>query len=166
MKCPVCQAVMAEQDFGGVKIDVCQDGCKGMWFDWFELSKLDEKNEGFGDVLRKALEYPRVNDENRGLIDCPKCSMPMQVHKYQSAKEVNIDECYKCAGFFLDSGELKAIRDNHMSQEEQEAYNEKLLSEIPDYARAKEDLGKKTARSEAIRRFTKFIRASYYATGQ
>ena len=35
-----------EEDFGGVKVQVCRDGCKGIWFDWGELAKLDEKNEG------------------------------------------------------------------------------------------------------------------------
>ena len=166
MKCPVCKTEMTEQDFGGVKIDVCKDGCKGMWFDWFELTKLDEKNEGFGETLQEALKYPRANDENRGQINCPKCSIPMQVHKYQSAKEVNVDECYKCAGFFLDSGELKAIRDNFMSEQEQEAYSEKLLAEIPDYAKALEDVEKKTARAKAIRNLTKFMRVSYYVSGK
>jgi hypothetical protein len=46
MNCPVCSKAMVEKDFGGVRVDVCQDGCKGIWFDWMELIKLDEQNEG------------------------------------------------------------------------------------------------------------------------
>lgn len=166
MVCPACQNQMSERDFGGVKIDVCEDGCKGMWFDWIELSKLDEQNEGFGKALKQALNYPRLNDDNRKPIGCPKCSIPMFIHKYQSAKEVNVDECYKCAGFFLDSGELKAIRDNHMSQEEQDAYTDKLINQVPEYAKAQEDLEKLEARTQAIRKLTKYIRLSYYMTGK
>src|SRR6185312_14840058 len=120
MKCPVCQKNMSEQDFGGVKVDVCRDGCKGIWFDCFELSKLDEKNEGVGNALQEALHYPRVNDENRGNLTCPKCEKSMHRHLYKSDKEVNVDECYNCGGFFLDSGELTEIREHHMSEQEEE----------------------------------------------
>ncbi|UCC96213.1 MAG: zf-TFIIB domain-containing protein [Candidatus Omnitrophota bacterium] len=166
MKCPACQKVMTEQDFGGVKVDVCKDGCKGIWFDWLELRKLDEKNEGLGNALKEALNYPRVNDENRSRIKCPKCNIPMHTHKYESSKEVNVDECYKCAGFFLDSGELKVIRDAFMSEEECEAYTSKLLAGIPEWQEAQKDLDKQKARADAIRRYTRFLRISYYLKGK
>src|SRR5437868_4029401 len=105
MNCPVCKTTMPERDFGGVKVNVC-DGCKGIWFDWFELAKLDEKNEGVGQALQDALHSSRVNDENRGPIPCPKCNLPMHRHQFKYDKEINVDECYNCGGFFLDSGEL------------------------------------------------------------
>ena len=89
MNCPVCQTEMLEKDFGGVKVDVCENGCKGIWFDWFELMKLDETNEGVGDALKQALAEPRVNDEDRAQIPCPKCAIPMHVHKYRNAKEID-----------------------------------------------------------------------------
>ena len=111
MKCPVCQKDMVEQDFGGFKVDVCKQGCKGIWFDWNELSELDEKNEGLGEALREALNYARINDDNRSQINCPKCGILMQIHKYLAAKQVNVDECYSCGGFFIDSGELKYPRE-------------------------------------------------------
>jgi Zn-finger nucleic acid-binding protein len=153
---------MVEKDLGGVHVDVCGKGCKGIWFDWFELSKLDEKNEGFGAALKEALNYPRTNDDKRGKIKCPKCGIPMHVHKYQSSKEVNVDECYACGGFFLDSGELTVIRDNFMSEEEREEYANKLTEEIPEHKAVKDDLEKQQARNAAIDRFTRFLRLSYY----
>ena len=166
MNCPVCQKEMVEEDFGGVKVDVCKNGCKGIWFDWLEIGKLDENNEGFGNALEEALNYPRVNDENRGKITCPKCSIPMHIHKYQSSKELNVDECYSCAGFFLDSGELKGIRDTFMSELEEAEYMQKLLEEIPVYQETKKDLEKEKMRAEAIRNYTRFLRLSYYITGK
>lgn len=166
MKCPVCQKEMSEQDFGGLKVDVCKDGCKGIWFDWLELSKLDENNEGFGNVLKEALNYPRLNDDNRPRINCPKCDIPMHIHKYQSSKEVNVDECYGCGGFFLDSGELRVIRDTFMSEEECDKYANKLLVDLPEYKEALKDLEKQELRTEAIRRYTRFLRLSYYITGK
>ncbi len=165
MKCPVCASEMVEQDLGGVMVDVCMNGCKGMWFDWFELSKLDERNEGFGEALKRALDHPRVNDGDRAPIKCPKCGIPMHVHKYQSSKEVNVDECYACGGFFLDSGELRAIRESFMSEEEREAYAKKLIDEVPEHAQAVDELEKEQARTAAIDKFTRFLRVSYYVTG-
>ena len=162
MQCPVCSCDMRQRDFGAAKIDVCVDGCKGMWFDWMELGKVDEKDEGLGDALKEALKYPRTNDDARGQIPCPKCAVPMHIHKYASNKEVNVDECYACGGFFLDSGELQEIRDNHMSEEEREEYTRKLVDEIPEHKEAVDELDREKARIVAIDRFTRFLRLSYY----
>ena len=131
MDCPACEKSMVEEDFGGVRIDVCKSGCKGIWFDWGELKELDESHEGAGKALEEALKSPRVNDAERGPLKCPKCGIAMHAHKYSKAKEVNVDECYGCGGFFLDSGELREIRENYMSQEERDAYVQKLVADTP-----------------------------------
>lgn len=161
MKCPVCSKEMAEENLG-IKVDVCKNGCKGMWFDINELKLLDEKDEGLGDALQAALKYPRANDNDRAKIKCPKCNVPMHIHKYERQQEINVDECYSCAGFFLDSGELKAIRDNRMSDAEVEAYADRLINEVPEFQKAKQDLARQQARTEAIRQYTKFLRANYW----
>ena len=157
MKCPVCANQMVEQDFGGVRVDVCVNGCKGIWFDWFELSKLDENNEGFGKALKAAIQEPRTNDESRNKLICPKCGIPMHVHKYQSSKDVNTDECYLCGGFFLDPGELPAIRESFMSEEEREAYVQKLIDDVPEFAAAQEDAEKKDYRTRSIEVFSRYL---------
>jgi len=161
MKCPVCSKEMVEQDFG-VKVDVCKNGCKGIWFDHGELVKLDEKNEGLGQALKEALHYPRANDENRGRLLCPKCGIPMQTHKYKRSKEVNVDECYSCGGFFLDSGELTEIRDTYMSDEEVHAYMKKIIDAAPAYQKKKAALEGMERRTGAINKYTKFMRFSYW----
>ena len=166
MNCPVCKKSMVEEDFGGVNVDVCESGCKGIWFDWSELARLDEGNEGVGQALQAALSYPRSNDESRGQINCPKCDEPMHRHWYKSEKEINIDECYDCGGIFLDSGELKEIRDNHMSEQEESAYLQKLLDNMPVYQQWRRDLQKEKLRVDALMRLTRFLRLSYYMTGK
>ena len=166
MNCPVCSRQMIEKGFGGVKVDVCSDGCKGIWFDWLELVKLDEENEGCGEALKEALNYPRDNDENRDRLNCPKCNMPMHAHKYKRSEETNVDECYGCGAFFLDSGELKLIRDTYMTEEESEQYLQKLLSDVPVYDEMMEKLEKKEVRAKALRNLTKFITLSHYLPGK
>ena len=161
MKCPVCGKEMVTENFG-VNVNVCENGCKGIWFDQAELAMLDEKNEGLGAALEAALRYPRHNDGQRGQIKCPKCGIPMHTHKYKRDKEVNVDECYNCGGFFLDSGELTDIRNNYMSDAEVTAYVDKMISSVPGYSEEMKKLDAEQKRLEAIQKLTKFLTVSYW----
>ena len=109
MICPVCRIRMAARDVGGVMIDVCEAGCHGIWFDWNELARLDEPDEGLGLALDALLQSP-PSSAPRERLRCSRCDIPMREHRYGSASRVLIDECYECRGFFLDPGELAAIR--------------------------------------------------------
>jgi Zn-finger nucleic acid-binding protein len=161
MQCPVCKKEMVGENFG-VNVEVCENGCKGIWFDRGELAMLDEKNEGLGAALEAALRYPRNNDGQRGQIDCPRCSIPLHTHRFARNEQVNVDECYQCGGFFLDSGELTEIRNNRMSDADVKAYVDNLATSIPEYSQAKKDLEIREQRLEAIQRFTKFLTVSYW----
>jgi Zn-finger nucleic acid-binding protein len=90
--------------------------------------------------MEEALNSPRVIDAHRGPLQCPKCGINMQIHQYSSAKEVMVDECYACGGFFLDSGELKLIRDHYLNDTERDAYIQQLLTET--------SLGERTERAK------------------
>ena len=151
---------MVEEDFGGVRVDVCKNGCKGIWFDWQELIRLNEDHEGAGNALEEALKSSRVNYAGRQPLNCPKCGIAMQAHKYSSAKEVSVDECYGCGGFFLDSGELREMRENYMSEEERDAYVQKLLDEMPEYKEMEEET--KQLRAKAGRKFGNVLRKSLF----
>ena len=166
MECPACGKSMVEKDFGGVHVDVCSKGCKGIWFDWLELVQMDENSEGAGEALEEALRSPRFNQEDRESLFCPKCGMAMHAHKYSSAKEVSVDECYGCGGFFLDSGELKEIRDQYMSEEEREAYVDKLLADIPEFKEMEEEMRKEKSelRESAGRKLGGFLRRSKFSS--
>lgn len=149
---------MTEENFDGITVDVCATGCKGIWFDCHELSNLDHRTQEVGQALQEALAAPRVNDANRAALVCPKCDVSMHQHQYKSEKEVNVDECYNCGGFFLDSGELKPLRDAHMSEDEESAYAQKLIDNLPVYAQGKADQEKVRLRNLAFARFTQIHR--------
>ena len=161
MQCPVCKKEMIEEDFGGVRVDVCKIGCRGIWFDWMELRKLDEKNEGLSAALEEALNSPRVSDEGRGKIDCPRCGIPMYSHRFKKSKGVNVDECVNCGGFFLDSGELRVVRDTHMSDEEHQEYLERLAEDVPGYEEKMADVERKELRKDAIGKYARFMRFGF-----
>ena len=43
MACPGCHRVLTATTVTGVTVDVCQDGCAGIWFDHGELAALRTK---------------------------------------------------------------------------------------------------------------------------
>lgn len=45
MKCPACYNDLTPLLVINLTIDACQDGCGGIWFDAFELQKVDEVHE-------------------------------------------------------------------------------------------------------------------------
>jgi Zn-finger nucleic acid-binding protein len=86
----------------------------------------------------------------------------MYTHRFKKALEVNVDECVNCGGFFLDSGELTAARDTHMSEEEYQEYLAGLLEEVPGYEEQMADIRKKQLRNDATNNYTKYLRVGYY----
>lgn len=161
MKCPVCSNEMVAENFGP-EVQVCENGCKGIWLDHASLEKLDQVGEGMGAALEAALRSSLGSNPPRGPIKCPKCSIPMQTHKFQRDKEVDVDECYSCGGFFIDPGELKAIRDHYMSDAEVKAYAEQIINAAPGFSAAETELDKETRRLVVGNFVEKILGAHYW----
>jgi Zn-finger nucleic acid-binding protein len=133
--------------------DVCQN-CGGIWFDWMELRRLDETKEGDGEALKEALNAELKDGKSRGNIQCPKCGVTMKKHAYRFNKDVEIDECYACGGIFLDSGELRLIREGFMNESKRKEFLNQLLNGIPEYQKEQE---KNNKREEAVNNFANII---------
>jgi hypothetical protein len=132
--CPACGKAMKEVFISGVEIDFCRDGCKGLWFDNFELVKLDEVHEGKGEVLEEILAAKGECPNRPEKLRCPRCNLPMKRRQFRYGSDVEIDNCYGCNGIFLDSGELAQIRKNytHIQQKSDqfiEDFDSKLSSQ-------------------------------------
>jgi uncharacterized protein len=109
MKCPRCGRELCEQTVGGVSLDICNGGCGGVWFDHFELNRLLSADKTELDQL-KVSRTPSVKTDT-GRLRCPKCiEVIMQNHPYPGHVEISIDECVRCGGVWLDSGEFEQIR--------------------------------------------------------
>ncbi len=121
--CPACgkemkKIFLPEQ---GIYLDVCVNGCGGIYFDNREFKKTDEKNEDITPLVEalKDKTFKSVNEWDTRV--CPVCGTNM-VKNYASAKhEVQVDECYSCGGIFLDYGELDKIRAQYDTEEERAA---------------------------------------------
>jgi Zn-finger nucleic acid-binding protein len=165
MNCPVCSKEMVEEDFG-VKVNVCENGCKGIWFPHWALQKIDQNNEGVGKALEAALNSPRVNQPDRGPIQCPVCHIPMHRHKYSRDQEVNVDECYGCEAFFLDSGELSDIRNKAMTDKEVDSYVKTLVGGVTgnpnEVAMDRKIIAENLLRAKAAHKFGQILQTHYW----
>ncbi len=120
IKCPACQNEMVKIFIPreGINIDICINGCGGVYFDNREFKAFDEKAENI-DEITKAIEGKEFIQVNQDLPRvCPACGAKM-VKNFSSAKKtIQVDECYSCGGKFLDHGELSKIRDEYETEEE------------------------------------------------
>jgi len=139
MRCPHCEGELTEvavalKSGQSVLLDYCQAGCRGIWFDEGELDKLDEPIEGQGGVLDEILAAPRVEDRERPRAGCPRCHTALREHQFSYRVHVYVDGCPSCEGFWLDGGELKAVRDAYWGSPdaavagEQSARKEQVLA--------------------------------------
>jgi len=111
MKCPACFNELAEIKFGGVLVDVCEGGCAGIWFDAFELKKVDEPNEVASEHLLRVQRDPRLQVDFHRRRDCPRCAgVKLQRHFFSAKRQVEVDQCPNCGGYWLDAGELEKVR--------------------------------------------------------
>lgn len=112
MKCPACFYELTELKFGGVTVDACHGGCGGIWFDAFELQKVDEQHEVPGEHLLRVQRDPKLTVDGSRKRDCPRCnSVKLKRHFFSAQKQVEVDHCPSCGGYWLDAGELEKIRD-------------------------------------------------------
>ncbi len=95
----------------GVNVDICVDGCGGIYFDNREFTKFDENSENIDEILNELEGKTFTPVDGSAVRICPVCGAKM-VKNFSSARgEIMVDECYSCGGKFLDNGELQKIRD-------------------------------------------------------
>ena len=111
MKCPACDHQLTEIRVGAVAVDICQGGCGGIWFDAFELKKVDEQHEAAGEPLVQIKRGPVRQADSSQKRACPRCDgVKLKRHLFNPKSTVEVDHCPNCAGYWLDAGELEKIR--------------------------------------------------------
>jgi len=122
MICPACGNQLNQLVAGGVVLDVCSGGCGGIWFDSFELQKVEAAQATTGDVEISIPRDPSIMMDYKARRHCPKCpgNVVLMRHYYSKRRGVVVDECPSCAGFWLDAGELEQIRYERDALEAQE----------------------------------------------
>jgi Zn-finger nucleic acid-binding protein len=111
MNCPACFNRLTPRHAGSITVDVCQEGCGGIWFDAFELAQVDEASDAAGHGLLEVRSDPRLTVDHSRKRSCPRCdNVKLMRHFYSARKRIQVDQCPNCAGYWLDAGELAKVR--------------------------------------------------------
>ena len=134
MKCPACFNELTELLVGELRVDVCQGGCGGIWFDAFELQRVDDEREA-GDVLLSIQRDEHVVVDLARKRECPRCpDVKLHRHFFSAKRRVQVDQCPNCGGYWLDAGELAQIRAERSEAETaQKAQTSSISSEFIRY---------------------------------
>jgi len=151
-----------------VTLDVCEGGCGGIWFDNFELKKFDEPHESAGQELLEIERDESIIVDHTKRLKCPNCGTIMMRHFFSVKKNVEVDECPGCAGFWLDAGELREIRSLFNTEEERHKAANDYFMEVfgRELAEAKAEDQEKLNRTRKIANMFRFICPTYYIPGK
>jgi Zn-finger nucleic acid-binding protein len=134
MKCPACDSELTMMQVGPVEVDACHGGCGGLWFDAFELKKVDENHETAGEHLIQVPRNPAVKLDTSRKRQCPRCEgVKLRRHQFRRESRVEVDHCPNCAGYWLDGGELERIRVELHPENQAQAGQQQLGMEVIRY---------------------------------
>jgi uncharacterized protein len=139
MKCPVCNNVLTLYPVSSIIVDVCVGGCGGIWFDAFELKKVDEADEAVSDELLKLTQARDIKSDTTKKLSCPKCpEIAMMRHFFSARRKTMVDECPNCGGFWLDAGELAGVREETQDEKREVEAKQANLNKLVLTALARE----------------------------
>lgn len=169
MDCPACGNELQQITVSGVTVDVCKGGCGGIWFDNFEIKKFDEPHEPAGEELLDIERDSSIVIDRAKRFNCPKCAGTIMMRHYFSVKkEVEIDECPGCGGFWLDAGELDKIRSLFETEQERHAAAHEHFAEVfgDKLAAMEAEDQAKLDKARKVANMFRFICPSYYVPGK
>lgn len=169
LNCPRTNTPLKEIIVDGIKLDISEK-CGGVWFDNYEIKKLDEAHETAGDKLADLLEaFIDDNVDFSQRIKCPKCPDSVLLrHFYSPKRSIQMDTCPTCAGIWLDPGELTHLRNLFSTEEEKNVYAQDFVDEVtakvlgPELQKSKDELEK----AKSFAKMFRFICPSYYIKGK
>ncbi|MEW5818572.1 MAG: zf-TFIIB domain-containing protein [Cyanobacteriota bacterium] len=111
--CPVCESFLVPNYVGDIEIDVCEDSCKGIWFDEGELIKIRKlsKDPTYEEIKGEFVPKPVDIAKSETKRPCPRCNVSMCRYNWKLNSDIYVDLCHYCYGVWLDYGELKGIDD-------------------------------------------------------
>ena len=131
LECPACGKDMVKIYLpeSGINIDICINGCGGIYFDNREFNAVNEKSKDIDPILDAIKEKDFIKVDDTVERHCPVCGAVMHKNYSSVKQEILVDDCYTCGGKFLDNGELQKIRDEYASNEERVADALKFIYE-------------------------------------
>jgi uncharacterized protein len=98
---------LTEKFAGGLKVFVCEGECGGLWFGHYEIAKLKGHFNGEGADLLRIRRSDGVRFFRDVQAVCPQCTTSLLFrHFFSKEMGVEVCQCPKCGGFWLDLGGL------------------------------------------------------------
>ncbi len=169
MNCPRCHTSLQEMSNHNVKIDVCYNGCGGIWFDPRELKKMDEHHEADESFLQKLSQSQNKTVSTSEKLNCLSCNDQPMYRRFFSVKRViELDECPQCAGMWLDAGELTHIYSLFKTEADRKKAADEYFNEVfqPGLDQMKKESQEKLESKKSFARALRFILPSYYISGK
>lgn len=111
MKCPACDRALTRLEIGPVLLDVCQQGCGGIWFDAEELAKVSQTAPTGKNPAAEISRDPKLPVDEERERNCVHCrGVKLERKLFSLGSGVIMDCCPRCSGLWLDHGELDLIR--------------------------------------------------------
>jgi len=121
MNCPACNNELQTVEITGVKVQACAGSCGGLWFAWNAIKKLKERNPASGAELLHVERAEGVHTFRNAQHPCPHCIRTLLYrHCFSRLFRYEIDQCAKCAGFWVDVGSLAHLPLKSASEEDQQ----------------------------------------------
>lgn len=159
LKCPACGKDM-EKVFiptEGINLDICTQGCGGIYFDNREFENFDEKDEDISAILSKIENKEFEKVDTSAERHCPNCGAKMVKNSTSVHNEIEVDDCYSCGGKFLDRDELIKIRTEYDTEEQRD---EDILRYV--YQRVGTELAEQDRIHSEIVPHRTFVRKLFY----
>ncbi len=107
MNCPSCSNVLSVFSYGGLGIMACQDGCAGLWFDRYEVKKINPDSFGSGRDLLNVSQVEGLRLFRNVDHICPKCEMTLLLrHFFDRKRGLEVDQCARCGGIWIEMGKV------------------------------------------------------------
>ncbi len=130
MDCLRCEEQLETIKNGEVEVDACMQGCGGIWFDPFELKKMNEKSEITQEFMQHIYRANRKMVDKKPRLQCPKCNAKMLRHFHSVRREIEVDQCPLCYGHWLDGGELLKIVNQFKNKDEHRSATQEFFKKL------------------------------------
>src|SRR5438034_6572612 len=92
MNCPACGTAMTEMTAGDAKIQACKGGCGGLWFDEWQLRKVDQPDQSAGEALLHIEQNAAVKLDPNQRRKCPRDPDIVMMRHFWSVKRDRSEE--------------------------------------------------------------------------
>ena len=106
LNCPLCFQPLVKASRANIALLYCTQ-CHGLLLSMGIVSDLVESLRV--DLDHSAVQTPADRDDLKRVLQCPKCNLRMDAHRYAGPGNVVVDACDNCSLIWLDHGEITRI---------------------------------------------------------